>query len=141
MIGMYFIPALVIIAIATIIIDAVTGKSIYLNYVVKQDLRGRLQGPSLHTPLGWMSSAGTCCCACFGASGTPVYGNRGHHHFMYSSAVSWELFAGYYGKTADNHRENYGHSSGIPSMLLAIAIVAALGTSITNVLVLLLPSP
>ena len=36
MIGMYFILALVIIAIATIIIDAVTGKSIYLNYVVKQ---------------------------------------------------------------------------------------------------------
>ena len=35
MIGMYFILALVIIAIATIIIDAVTGKSIYLNYVVK----------------------------------------------------------------------------------------------------------
>ena len=52
MIGMYFILALVIIAIATIIIDAVTGKSIYLNYVVKQDLRGRLQGPSLAHPFG-----------------------------------------------------------------------------------------
>ena len=31
MIGMYFILTLVFIAIATIIIDAVTGKSIYLN--------------------------------------------------------------------------------------------------------------
>ena len=83
MIGMYFILALVIIAIATIIIDAVTGKSIYLNYVVKQDLRGRLQGPSLAHPF-----------ACFGRSGTPCLWEPWPSSFHVSSAVSWELSQG-----------------------------------------------
>ncbi len=90
MIGMYFILALVIIAIATIIIDAVTGKSIYLNYVVKQDLRGRLQGPSLAHPFGWMSSAGTCCCVCCGRSVTPCLWEPWPSLFHASSAASWE---------------------------------------------------
>ena len=45
-------------------------------------------------------------------------------------------FAGYYGKTADNIiMRIMDILLAIPSMLLAIAIVAALGTSITNVLI------
>lgn len=43
--GMIFLMALVVIAIATIIIDAV-NPSIYETYVIKQNLRERLAPPS-----------------------------------------------------------------------------------------------
>ena len=90
MIGMYFILALVIIAIATIIIDAVTGKSIYLNYVVKQDLRGRLQGPSLAHPL--LDEFGRdMLLRMLWAVRYSLFMGTVASSFHVSSAVSWEL--------------------------------------------------
>lgn len=46
MIGLAFISFLVIISIATLVIDAATHNAIYNEYVVKQDLVNRLKGPS-----------------------------------------------------------------------------------------------
>lgn len=136
MIGMYFILALVIIAIATIIIDAVTGKSIYLNYVVKQDLRGRLQGPSLAHPFGLDEFGRDMLLRMLWAVRYSLV--MGTVAIIISCIFGGLLgaFAGYYGKTADNIiMRIMDILLAIPSMLLAIAIVAALGTSITNVLI------
>ena len=136
MIGMYFILALVIIAIATIIIDAVTGKSIYLNYVVKQDLRGRLQGPSLAHPFGLDEFGRDMLLRMLWAVRYSLF--MGTVAIVISCIFGGLLgaFAGYYGKTADNIiMRIMDILLAIPSMLLAIAIVAALGTSITNVLI------
>ena len=44
--GMIFLLILIVIAIGTVIVDIVTQNAIYDNYVVKQNLRGRLQPPS-----------------------------------------------------------------------------------------------
>ena len=136
MIGMYFILALVIIAIATIIIDAATGKSIYLNYVVKQDLRGRLQGPSLAHPFGLDEFGRDMLLRMLWAVRYSLF--MGTVAIIISCIFGGLLgaFAGYYGKTADNIiMRIMDILLAIPSMLLAIAIVAALGTSITNVLI------
>ena len=102
MIGMYFILALVIIAIATIIIDAVTGKSIYLNYVVKQDLRGRLQGPSLAHPFGLDEFGRDMLLRMLWAVRYSLF--MGTVAIVISCIFGGLLgaFAGYYGKTADN---------------------------------------
>lgn len=70
-----------------------------------------------------------------------VKGQDGEHdsHAAIISCIFGGLlgaFAGYYGKTADNViMRIMDILLAIPSMLLAIAIVAALGTSITNVLI------
>ena len=124
MIGMYFILALVIIAIATIIIDAVTGKSIYLNYVVKQDLRGRLQGPSLAHPFGLDEFGRDMLLRMLWAVRYSLF--MGTVAIVISCIFGGLLgaFAGYYGKTADNIiMRIMDILLAIPSMLLAIAYV------------------
>ena len=131
MIGMYFILTLVFIAIATIIIDAVTRKSIYLNYVVKQNLRGRLQGPSLAHPFGLDEFGRDMLLRMLWAVRYSLF--MGTVAIIISCIFGGLLgaFAGYYGKTADNIiMRIMDILLAIPSMLLAIAIVAALGTSI-----------
>lgn len=66
----------------------------------------------------------------------PLYGNS--LAILFSSVVGGALgaVAGYYGKRLDNILMRFMDILlAIPSMLLAIAIVAALGTSLTNVLI------
>ena len=52
MLGLVFFVTLIVIAIVTLIIDAVTGNEFYRNNVINQDLFGRLNGPSLAHPFG-----------------------------------------------------------------------------------------
>ena len=136
MAGMYFILALVVIAVATIVIDAVTGKSVYLNYVVKQDLRKRLQEPSMAHPFGLDEFGRDMLLRMLWAVRYSLF--MGTVAIIISCIVGSLLgaVAGFYGKAADNVIMRFMDILlAIPSMLLAIAIVAALGTSITNVLI------
>lgn len=136
MIGMYFIIFLAVIAVGTMLIDLVTNKSVYLAYVVKQDLRGRLQAPTLAHPFGLDE---------FGRDILlrMIWGTRyslfmGTIAIMLSCVVGGILGAisGYYGKIVDNViMRAMDVLLAIPSMLLAIAIVAALGTNLVNVLI------
>ena len=48
MIGLAFIAFLVLVSIATLVIDVTTHNAIYNEYVVKQDLFNRLKGPRVH---------------------------------------------------------------------------------------------
>jgi len=135
MAGLCFIILLIIIAVATSVIDLVTNKSFYLSYVVKQNLTGRLLPPSLNHPFGLDEFGRDMLLRMLWATRYSL--------FMGTVAVSVSCIfggmlgaiAGYYGKGADNLIMRFMDILlAIPSMLLAIAIVAALGTSLVNVL-------
>ncbi len=135
MAGLCFIFLLVIIAVATSVIDLVTDKSFYLSYVVKQNLTGRLLPPSLNHPFGLDEFGRDMLLRMLWATRYSL--------FMGTVAVSVSCIfggmlgasAGYYGKNVDNFIMRFMDILlAIPSMLLAIAIVAALGTSLVNVL-------
>ncbi len=136
LVGMGFIALLMIISIATIVIDLVTNKSFYDNHVIKQNLRGRLQGPSREHIFGLDE---------FGRDiffrmlwGTRYSLFMGMFAIAFSTIVGGVLgaIAGYYGKIRDNVIMRFMDILlAIPSMLLATAIVAALGTSLVNVLI------
>ncbi len=136
LIGMGFIALLMLISIATIIIDVVTDKAFYDDHVIKQNLRGRLQGPSKEHIFGQDE---------FGRDiffrmlwGTRYSLFMGMFAIAFSTIVGGVLgaIAGYYGKMRDNVIMRFMDILlAIPSMLLATAIVAALGTSLVNVLI------
>lgn len=125
--GMIVILALVVIALSTIVIDLVTDKAIYNDYVIKQNLRMRLQGPSREHIFGLDE---------FGRDifMRMVWAVR-YSLFMGTIAIALSTIlggllgavAGYYGKISDNIIMRFMDVLlAIPSMLLATAIVAAL---------------
>lgn len=136
MVGLYFIILLVIIAFSTIIIDIVTNESFYVQNIIKQNLRRRLESPSAEHIFGLDE---------FGRDmflrmlwGTRYSLFMGTIAIVMSCIVGGALGAisGFYGKKIDNTIMRFMDILlAIPSMLLAIAIVAALGTSLVNVLI------
>lgn len=136
MVGLAFILILVVIAAGTLVIDLVTNKEIYNNYVIKQDLRGRLEPPSLAHPFGKDEFGRDMLFRMLWAVRYSLF--MGTIAIAISCVVGGTLgaVAGYYGGKVDNVIMRFMDILlAIPSMLLAIAIVAALGTSITNVLI------
>ena len=136
MIGLAFILLLVIISISTLAIDAATHNSIYNEFVVKQDLVNRLKGPSAKHIFGQDE---------FGRDMLlrMLWGAR-YSLFTGGIAIILALCAGgilgavsgyYGGKTDTIIMRVMDILLAIPSMLLATAIVAALGTSIWNVMI------
>lgn len=136
MIGLAFILLLVIISVSTLIIDAATHNSIYNEFVVKQDLVNRLKGPSAKHIFGQENLDVICCCVCCGE----------HCYSLFTGGIAIILalcaggilgaVSGYYGgKTDTIIMRVMDILLAIPSMLLATAIVAALGTSIWNVMI------
>ena len=135
MVGMYFIILLVLISIVTTVIDIATQKEFYNNYVIKQDLRNRLEEPSLRHPFGLDEFGRDMLLRMLWGTRYSLF--MGTLAILFSSLVGGSLgaVAGYYGKTVDNLLMRFMDILlAIPSMLLAIAIVAALGTSLQNVL-------
>jgi len=134
--GMIVLGSLVLIALSTIVIDLATDNAVYNNYVIKQNLRMRLQGPSKDHIFGLDE---------FGRDifMRMIWAIR-YSLFMGTIAITLSTIAGgllgavagYYGKVTDNAIMRFMDVLlAIPSMLLATAIVAALGTSLTNVLI------
>ena len=133
---MSFIILLLIIAIATIIIDLVTNKSFYNAHVIKQNLRLRLQGPSKEHIFGLDEFGRDIFLRMLWAVRYSLF--MGVFAILFSVIVGglFGSLAGYYGKVADNVIMRFMDILlAIPSMLLATAIVAALGTSLVNVLI------
>ena len=136
MIGLAFFLFLIAIAITTLVIDLATGNEFYRNNVINQDLFGRLQGPSKEHLFGQDE---------FGRDMLlrMIWAVR-YSLFMGSAAVIIGMvcggvlgaMSGYYGKMVDGViMRCMDILLAIPSMLLATAIVAALGTSLINVLI------
>ncbi|HPE93941.1 MAG: ABC transporter permease [Sphaerochaeta sp.] len=134
--GMIVLLALVLIALSTIVIDLVTDNAIYNNKVIKQNLRLRLQGPSKDHIFGLDEFGRDIFMRMIWAVRYSLF--MGTIAIALSTIVGVILgsIAGYYGKVTDNIIMRFMDVLlAIPSMLLATAIVAALGTSLTNVLI------
>jgi len=135
MAGLIFLLALTLLAVSTIAVDVYTHKEFYKEHVIKQDLRHRLEAPSLEHPFGLDE---------FGRDMLlrMIWGIR-YSLFLGVVAIGTSVvvggslgaIAGYY-KKADNIIMRFMDVLlAIPSTLLAIAIVAALGPSIKNLLI------
>ena len=136
MAGLAYLSLLVVIAVSTMVIDLVTNNSFYDTHVINQDLLSRLQGPSAEHIFGQDE---------FGRDMflRMIWGTR-YSLFMGCLSILSALcvggilgaFAGYYGKTFDAIiMRVMDVLLAIPSMLLATAIVAALGPGLVNVLI------
>ncbi|MDO4561891.1 MAG: ABC transporter permease [bacterium] len=134
--GLAIIILLFMIAFSTIIIDFVTNDAIYDNYVINQNLALRLAAPSGSHIFG---------CDEFGRDlflrilwGTKYSLFIGIGAILLAMCVGMPIgmIAGYYGGRIDNVvMRLMDVILAVPSMLLAMAIVAALGTSTVNLLV------
>lgn len=133
--GLIVILFLVLVSIATLIIDGVTAGEIYKTYVTKQDLSMKLAAPSLEHIFG---------CDEFGRDilFRLIWGTR-YSLFIGIISILFALLgggilgalAGFYGGKVDNViMRVMDVFLSIPSMVLAIAIVSALGTGIVNLL-------
>ena len=133
--GLIFIIILIIISLSTIVIDYATDNQVYEDYVSKQNLRNKLQEPSLQNIFG---------CDEFGRSilFRILWGTR---YSLFVGIVAIIIattlgglsgaLAGFYGGKVDNIIMRFMDVFlSIPSMVLAIAIVASLGTSLFNLL-------
>lgn len=136
MIGLAFILFLVLVSVTTLVIDFATDSRIYNDYVVKQDLTNRLNGPSLQHIFGQDEYGRDMLLRM-------LWGTR-YSLFTGGLAIIMALCAGgllgalsgfYSGKVDTIIMRVMDVLLAIPSMLLATAIVAALGTSIWNVMI------
>lgn len=135
-ISLIFLIILAGIGIATLIIDWVTDGSIYDSLVISQDLSQRFVEPSIKHPLG-LDEFGRDILLRI------LWGTR-YSLFMSIAAVLAAgavgivigAIAGYYGGKVDNViMRLMDVVLSLPYMLLAIAIVAALGPGLVNVLI------
>ena len=138
MFGLAIILLLFAVVIVTLAIDLFTGGSVYEDYVIKQNLYSKLDGPSLTHPLG---------CDEFGRDMLfrLLWGTK-YSLLLGFCAVSIALLvggtlgmiAGFYGGKVDNViMRIMDVFMACPFILLAMAIVAALGASIVNLLIAL----
>lgn len=136
MFGLVFLGVLVVISIATLVIDFATGSSIYKMYVVEQDLVNRLGTPGMQHVLG-MDEFGRDILMRL------LWGAR-YSLFMSLMSIGLALLAGgalgaiagYFGGVIDNViMRIMDILLAMPPMLLALTVVAALGTSTFNVVV------
>lgn len=136
LISAIFILLLSLIAVTTIVIDAADGNSFYKQQVIKQNLRGKLKPPSAEHIFGQDE---------FGRDILlrMLWGVR-YSLFMGIIAIVFSTIAGgligaiagFYGGRTDNVLMRLMDVLlAIPSMLLATAIVAALGPGLVNVLI------
>jgi peptide/nickel transport system permease protein len=136
LVGLGFLVLLFVIALTTLIIDGVSSREVYNTHVIKQNLRMRLQAPSLQNPLGLDEFGRSILFRMLWAVRYSLF--MGTAAILISTVIGAVLgaLAGYYGKAMDNGIMRFMDILlAIPSMLLATAIVAALGTSLVNVLI------
>lgn len=135
-IGFIFIILLVIISVATLGIDLFTKNAIYDKYVIEMNLADKLAPPSWTHPFGQDE---------FGRDillriiwGTRYSLSLGVSTVILSLIVGGLLgaVAGFYGEVMDNIiMRIMDVFLAIPPMLMAISLVAALGKSLTNIVV------
>lgn len=133
--GLMFVAFLVIVSVGTIVLDLATNYKIYNAYVIKQNLPEKLAAPSLRHVFG---------CDEFGRDilFRLLWGTRYSLFIGVISILTALIFggflgalAGFYGGRVDNTiMRVMDVFLSIPSMVMAIAIVSALGTSTFNLL-------
>ena len=135
-VSLIFLLLLTLVGISTLIIDAVTDERIYNTLVINQDLTQRFVPPNSEHILVLTSLVAISFCVLSGEHAIPC--------FMSVAAIMAAGFigtmigaaAGYYGGKVDNViMRCMDIILSLPYMLLAIAIVAALGPGLVNVLI------
>ncbi|HIY08356.1 MAG TPA: ABC transporter permease [Firmicutes bacterium] len=134
-VALCFLVLLVVAAFGTLVVDLVTQGEFYDQYVVEQDLLKKLDGPSLEHPLG-MDEFGRDILLRI------IWGIR-YSLFMGMIAIIGAIIigtvigavAGFYKKVDNVIMRCMDVLLAIPSILLATAIVAALGPSLPNVVI------
>lgn len=133
-VGLIFLGLLTVIAFATIVIDLTTQKKVYDAYVISQNMALRLQGPTLKHPFGLDEFGRDILLRVLWGTRYSLF--LGVSAIMFSAVVGGLLgsLSGFYGNVLDNVIMRFMDILlAIPSTLLAIAIVAALGTSLVNI--------
>ena len=135
-IGFIFIIILVLVSIATLLIDLFTNNAFYDKYVIEMNLANKLKSPSGEHFFGHDE---------FGRDiflriiwGTRYSLSLGVSTVILSLVVGGLLraIAGFYGEITDNIiMRIMDVFLAIPPMLMAISLVAALGTSLVNIVV------
>ena len=138
MVGLFIIATLLLIVAVVVAIDFFTDNSIYNEYIIKQNLRNKLAKPSLHHIFG---------CDEFGRDvflrilwGTKYSLMLGFSAVTLSFLMGGPLgiVAGFYGGKIDNIiMRIMDIFMACPFILLAMAIVAALGANTVNLLIAL----
>ena len=134
-VGLVIIVIMLLVVLGTIVVDLVTHNAFYNEYVIKQDLSLRLAKPSAEHIFG---------CDEFGRDlfWRIIWGARLSLTIgVAASALSvligapFGIIAGYYSKRVDNIIMRFMDVLlSVPYILLAMAIVAAMGTSTVNLL-------
>ena len=135
LVGMCFLGLLLIISTATLLIDLFSQNEVYKNYVINQDLLSKLAKPSLAHPFGQDE---------FGRDILMriLWGTR-YSLFLGITTVAIAAFfgsilgalAGFYNGADNIIMRIMDVLLAIPSMLLAISLVAALGQSLSNIVI------
>ena len=135
-VSMIFVIVITTIAIGTIVIDLATNNAIYNQYVIKQNIVKRFQGPSLEHPFGLDEFGRDMLFRMIWAIRYSIFLGTFAVAIAASAGVLLGALAGYYGKMLDNViMRVMDVLLAIPSILLAIAIVAALGVNLVNLLI------
>lgn len=136
--GLGIMIILFAIALGTIIVDIVTNYSFYNEYVTGQDLTLRLQKPSSDHPFGCDEVGRDLLLRVLWGTRLSLF--IGLFAIAIATVVGgfFGMLAGYYGGRTDSLiMRLMDVLLAIPYMLLAMAIVAALGTSTRNLLIAL----
>lgn len=135
LVGMFFLLFLVLLSIGTFFYDLFTNKAFYDAYVIKTCLTEKLKGPSLAHPFGQDEYGRDVLLRILWGTRYSLLLGVGSTLMSALLGGSIGALAGFYGKTVDNVLMRLMDVLlAIPSILLSIAIVAALGTSMFNVM-------
>ncbi|QTX32631.1 ABC transporter permease [Aminithiophilus ramosus] len=126
------------VAVATIAIDVATGKAFYNEHIIEQDLMNRLAKPSMKHLFGCDEFGRDLLLRILWGTKYSLFIGIGAIVLSLLLGAPFGMIAGYYGGRIDNLIMRFMDVIlAVPFMLLAMAIVAALGTSTLNLLVAL----
>jgi peptide/nickel transport system permease protein len=136
--GLVVITALFLIALGTLVVDAATGGAFYSKYVVGQDLKQRLAAPSAAHIFGCDEMGRDLFLRILWGTKYSLFIGIGAIVLSMLVGAPLGMVAGFYGGSVDNAiMRVMDVILAVPFMLLAMAIVAALGTSTMNLLIAL----
>ena len=136
--GFFVIVLLFAIAVGTIVVDFATNYAFYTKYITGQELSRRLAKPSLSHLFGCDEFGRDLFLRILWGTKYSLFIGIGSIVLSLLMGAPFGMVAGYYGGRIDNAiMRVMDVILAVPFMLLAMAIVAALGTSTINLLIAL----
>ncbi len=134
--GMTVIGLLLAVSVVTIAVDITDGRSFYNTYVIKQDLLNKLKAPDSKHIFGCDEYGRDLFYRVLWATRYSLFAGVVTIAIAIAVGGFFGSIAGFYGKKVDNAIMRFMDVlMAVPSMVLAMAIVAALGASLQNLLI------